>query len=151
MQVDSNAPVFQANEILIHARPERVWAVLTAIEQWPDWNLKITKAALENPVGAGARFQWTVNGARIQSILHTVEAHRAFGWSGTTFGGSAIHNWVLENKNGQTLVKVEESMGGWLVSLFKKKMNRDLASDMQYWLEQLKAQSEVGKADPLVR
>ena len=147
MQVNANAPVYQANEILIHTSPDRVWAVLTAIDQWPDWQTKITKATLESPVTAGARFQWTVNGARIQSILHTVEAHRAFGWSGTTFGGSAIHNWTLENKNGQTLVKVEESMAGWLVRLFKKKMNRDLAADMRYWLEQLKTQSEGGKAE----
>jgi hypothetical protein len=40
------------------------------------------------------------------------------------------------------MVSVEKSMEGWLVGLFKSKMNRDLANDMQYWLEVLKVESE---------
>ncbi|MDO8366957.1 MAG: hypothetical protein Q7T20_09185, partial [Saprospiraceae bacterium] len=59
----------------------------------------------------------------IRLVLHTADTNRAFGWSGQTFGGSAIHNWYFEYKNGSTLVKVEESMEGWLIALFKKKMN----------------------------
>ncbi len=142
MNINANAPVFQANEIFIQASPERVWAVLTNINQWPTWNNNISKAMLEGQAAAGAKFQWKVNGASIRSILHTVDTNRAFGWSGVTFGGSAIHNWYLESKNGGTVVKVEESMEGWLVGLFKKKMNRDLAADMAFWLERLKAVSE---------
>ena len=142
MNINANAPVFQANEIFIQATPERVWVVLTDINQWPTWNSKISKATLEGQAAAGARFQWKVNGANIRSILHTADTYHTFGWSGVTFGGSAIHNWYLESKNGGTVVKVEESMEGWLVGLFKKKMNRDLAADMAFWLERLKAVSE---------
>jgi uncharacterized protein YndB with AHSA1/START domain len=142
MQVNRNAPVFQANEILIQASPERVWVVLTDINQWPSWNPKISRAAIPSAPMVGAKFNWKINGASISSILHTVETNRAFGWSGVTFGGSAIHNWYLENKNGHTLVRVEESMEGWLVGLFKKKMNADLAFDMAFWLEKLKLATE---------
>jgi uncharacterized protein YndB with AHSA1/START domain len=143
MNINQNAPVVQANEIFINAAPERVWAVLSDINQWPAWNPKITRAALESPVATGAKFNWKVNGASIHSTLHTVEALSAFGWSGVTFGGSAIHNWYLEPQNGGTRVKVAESMEGWLVGLFKNKMNRDLAADMWFWLEKLKAESEL--------
>lgn len=146
MQVNLKAPVFQANEILIQASPEHVWAVLADINQWPNWNPKISRASLEGQVEVGAKFQWKVNGASIRSVLHTVEPQKAFGWSGVTFGGSAIHNWYLESKNGHTLVKVEESMEGWLVALFKNKMNKDLAGDILFWLEQLKTRSETLKA-----
>ena len=142
MQVNQHAPVLQANQIFIQASPERVWAVLTDINQWPTWNPKISRAALEGSPVVGAKFNWKVNGASIRSIVHTADVDRAFGWSGTTFGGSAIHNWHLESQNGGTLVKVEESMEGWLVGLFQKKMNRDLAADMVFWLEKLKAASE---------
>jgi uncharacterized protein YndB with AHSA1/START domain len=142
MQVNRNAPVFQSNEILIQASPERVWAVLTDINQWPSWNPKISRAAIQSAPMVGAKFNWKIKGASIRSILHTVETIRAFGWSGVTFGGSAIHNWYLENKNGHTLVRVEESMEGWLVGLFKKKMNADLALDMAFWLKKLKLASE---------
>lgn len=142
MQVNQNAPVFQAAEILIHASPAQVWSVLTNINHWPAWNPNIKAAKLDGEAMVGASFHWKVKGASIRSILHTVNGQVAFGWSGTTFGGSAIHNWYLETHNGHTLVRVEESMEGWLVGLFKNKMNRDLATDMFFWLEKLKEASE---------
>ena len=142
MQVNQNAPVLQTNQIFIQADPKRVWAVLADINQWPTWQPKISRAVLEGRPVVGATFNWKVNGASIRSVLHTADVGYAFGWSGTTFGGSAIHNWQLKSQNGGTLVHVEESMEGWLVGLFKKKMNRDLAADMALWLERLKGASE---------
>lgn len=142
MEINQNAPVKQAKQISINASPEKVWSVLTNINAWTKWNNKITKAQLNEIAKSGAKFEWTVNSASIKSVLHTVKPNEAFGWSGTTFGGSAIHNWYLEDQNGKTLVKVEESMEGWLVWLFKGKMNKDLEKDMQFWLEKLKAESE---------
>jgi uncharacterized protein YndB with AHSA1/START domain len=142
MQINQKAPVKQANQILINASPEQVWAVLTDINNWVSWNEKIIRADLVENLTLGAKFSWKVNGANIQSTLHTVKPNTTFGWSGSTFGGSAIHNWYLEPHDGGTLVKVEESMEGWLVSLFKTKMNKALEQDMQYWLEALKRESE---------
>ena len=138
MQVNQNAPVFQYNEIFIPATLEKVWDVLTDVPGWPAWNKKISKAQLTQPVAAGSAFRWTINGAAIRSVFHTVEENRALGWSGVTFGATAIHNWFFTLRDGGVQVRVEESMEGWLVALFRKKMNRDLATDMQYWLEALK-------------
>lgn len=138
MQVNQKAPVFQSSEIFIHARPEHIWTLLTDIDRWSEWQPKITRANLTGHPTVGATFNWKINGASIRSIIQTVEIAQLFGWSGTTFGGSAIHNWYLEPKNGGTVVRVVESMDGWLVRLFKNKMNRDLASDMVFWLEKLK-------------
>lgn len=137
MQVNQQAPVFQSGKIFIQASPEVVWGVLTDINNWPNWNPKISRASLSGPIGPGAAFKWKINGAGIQSTLHTVTPNRAFGWTGVTFGGSAIHNWYLEPENGGTVVRVEESMDGWLVRIFKGKMNRDLAADMAFWLSKL--------------
>ncbi len=143
MNINLQAPVHQAKNILIAASPEKVWSVLTDINRWPEWNKKITKARFEGPVSVGARFRWTVNGAVIRSELHSAEPFRLLGWRGTTFGATAIHNWTLARQSdGSTLVSVEESMEGWLVALFKKKMNRDLERDILFWLEKLKAESE---------
>lgn len=142
MQVNQNAPVVQSKELFIQANPEKVWAVLSNINQWTAWNHKISKATLEGALQVGAKFHWTINGAAIRSTVHTLEPYRVLGWSGVTFGATAIHNWYLEPRDGGTLVKVEESMEGWLIRLFSKKMNRDLAADMVYWLEVLKRESE---------
>jgi uncharacterized protein YndB with AHSA1/START domain len=142
MKINPNAPVKQAKQIQINASPERVWAALTNIGEWPIWNQKITQASLEGPLLTGATFRWKVNGASIDSTFHTVLPNHTLGWTGVTFGGSAIHNWYLQKNATGTLVMVEESMEGWLVGLFKNKMNRDLEKDMVYWLERLKSQSE---------
>ena len=142
MQINQNAPVKANAEILINATPEQVWAVLTNINQWTKWNSKVSKSVANQPVAKGSSFSWTINGAKIHSQLHTVETFKSFGWSGKTFGATAIHNFYLSASNGGTLVKVEESMEGWLVRLFKNKMNKDLAKDMVYWLEQMKAECE---------
>lgn len=142
MQINQNAPVKQNKAIFIQASPEKVWAVLTNINNWPNWNPKISKAQMAEQIAPDAKFKWTVNGAKINSTLHTVAPYQTFGWSGTTFGGSAIHNWYLRAQGEGTYVQVEESMEGWLVSLFKKKMNRDLEVDMGIWLEQLKLTAE---------
>ena len=142
MKINEKAPVKQAKQIQIQADPEKVWAVLTDIDNWVNWNEKITQARTEGKPIKGGRFNWKVNGAKINSTLHTVEPYKVFGWSGTTFGGSAIHNWYLSANREGTLVKVEESMEGWLVGIFKSKMNKDLEKDMQFWLEMLKKESE---------
>ncbi len=140
MQVNHNAPVVQSKELFIQAGPEKVWAVLTNINQWTAWNHKISKAHIEGALAVGSVFHWKINGASIRSTVHTVETNRMLGWSGVTFGATAIHNWYLEARDGGTVVKVEESMEGWLIGLFRKKMNRDLAADMVYWLEALKGE-----------
>lgn len=54
----------------------------------------------------------------------------------------AIHNWTLTEKDRTTLVEVDESMEGFLASLFKKSFNDNLEKGMQKWLELLKAQCE---------
>jgi uncharacterized protein YndB with AHSA1/START domain len=143
MKINEKAPVRQSKQIQIQAQPEQVWKVLTNIGNWTAWNQKITRASLDEPLQAGSIFRWKVNGAAITSTLHTVIPNEVLGWTGVTFGGSAIHNWYLEKNASGTLVRVEESMEGWLIGLFRKKMNADLEKDMIYWLESLKSESEI--------
>ncbi len=145
LQINLQAPVMQAKDIMIQASPAEVWAVLSDISNWIHWNKKITQAQIDGAPTAGTSFRWTVNGAKIHSLVHTSIQGQAFGWSGTTFGGSAIHNWYFEARPEGTLVRVEESMEGWLVKLFQKKMNQDLARDMVYWLERLREESLRGE------
>jgi hypothetical protein len=54
----------------------------------------------------------------------------------------AIHNWTLKEINGQTEVKVDESLEGFLTVLFKKSFNRNLEKGMTNWLAFLKQECE---------
>lgn len=142
MTINQEAPVVQTNEIIINAAPDKVWEVLTNIDKWSEWNDRIKSPKLKGELINGSLFTWKTNGSKIKSKIHSLSTNTALGWSGKTFGASAIHNWYLESIENGTKVSVEESMEGWLVNLIKKKMNKKLAEDMKYWLEQLKEESE---------
>lgn len=142
MNINQEAPVVQSKEIVINATPQKVWKILTEIEKWGNWNAKINNVIIQGRPEVGVNFTWKTNGSKIKSTIHTYNQKTAFGWSGKTFGATAIHNWYLEPTVNGTKVIVEESMQGWLIKLMKKKMNTILEKDMVYWLEQLKIACE---------
>ena len=142
MTINQEAPVVQTNEIVINAKPEKVWQVLTNIESWDKWNERIKKPKLQGQLDVGISFTWKTNGSKIKSKVHSLEPNEILGWQGKAIGASAIHNWYLEPTGNGTKVRVEESMEGWVINLMKKKMNEKLAEDMLYWLEHLKNECE---------
>jgi hypothetical protein len=140
--INEKAPVKCSQLIKINAGIEKVWLVITQIDQWESWQKNISDVRLKGEIKAGTHFEWKTGGVKIQSILHTVEPFTHFGWTGKTYGTSAIHNWTLESRNGQTIVSVDESMEGLLARLFKPAFNKNLQRDMHNWLELLKAACE---------
>lgn len=140
--INTNAPVTCTNSIIINASAEKVWAVLTDINNWPAWQKEISKATVSGPVVEGTTFTWKTGGAGITSAIHTVQPYSLFGWQGKTMGATAIHNWTLITTGQTTKVLVEESMQGWLVVLMKKAFNKNLAKGMQFWLDALKEAGE---------
>jgi hypothetical protein len=90
----------------------------------------------------GTTFNWKSNGLTITSTLQTVEVNKMVGWSGPAFGAFAIHTWHFTEQNGQTTIRVEESMEGWLVKLLKSKFQSGLDKSIDSWLHYLKAESE---------
>ena len=142
ININTNAPVKCSKQIIINASPEKVWAVLTNINDWAVWQKDITKPKLNGPLQPNSTFDWKTGGAKIHSTIHTVEPFTKFGWTGKTFGMYAIHNWRLIDLNGKTSVVVDESMEGFLASLFKSSFNKNLEKGMLSWLELLKQQCE---------
>lgn len=142
MTINQEAPVVQTKEIIINATPEKIWEVLINVENWGTWNNRIKKPNIQGDLAEGTSFTWKINGSKIKSRIHTFSLYKILGWTGKTFGATAIHNWYLEPMKNGTRVKVEESMEGWIIGLMKKKMNKILEDDMIYWIEQLKVESE---------
>jgi uncharacterized protein YndB with AHSA1/START domain len=140
--INNNAPVKCSKTISINSTGENVWTILTDINKWANWQSDISKPKLHGELEPGTTFDWKSGGVHIHSTLHTVEQVKAFGWTGKTFGLYAIHNWMLAEANGQTQVMVEESMEGFLATLFKKSFNKNLEEGMQRWLDLLKNECE---------
>ncbi len=140
--INNDAPVKCSKTITINASSEKVWAVLTDIDKWTEWQTDISSAKTNGELQPNNTFQWKSGGVNIYSTLHTVEPYKFFGWTGKTFGLFAIHNWTLSELNGQTQVDVEESMEGFLAALFKNMFNKNLEKGMETWLNLLKQTCE---------
>jgi uncharacterized protein YndB with AHSA1/START domain len=140
--INANAPVKCTRSITINASQAKVWSVLTNVDKWANWQTDISSATLSGAIAPDSRFVWKTGGATIHSILHTVQPDTFFGWTGRIFGMYAIHNWSLSEKDGKTIVHVEESMEGFLASLFSGYFNKSLEKGMEIWLGLLKAEAE---------
>jgi uncharacterized protein YndB with AHSA1/START domain len=70
--INQNAPVKCSKSILINTTPERVWQILTSINEWSNWQKEIRKPLLNGQLLPGAIFDWKTGGAKIHSTIHTV-------------------------------------------------------------------------------
>jgi hypothetical protein len=142
IKIKHKAPVVAAGTIEISAPPERVWEVMTDIENWPRWNPDIRKTSVKGPLEEGTEFTWESGPGTISSTLQAVEPEKLLAWTGKTLGIRAIHIWWLKPVNRGTEVRTEESWEGWPARLFKKSMKRTLEKAIYSGLESLKKESE---------
>jgi uncharacterized protein YndB with AHSA1/START domain len=140
--INNHAPVKCSKTIIIDASIEKVWSVITDINNWPNWQTDIDKSKLNGELKPNITFDWKTGGVKINSTLHTVEPYKQFGWTGKTLGLFAIHNWTLIETNGQINVSVDESMEGFLAKIFKESFNKSLEKGMLNWLVLLKQTCE---------
>ena len=136
--INENAPVKAKESIQIDADPEKVWNILSDINNWDKWNSDIKYAKLNGELKAGTTFNWNNGGNKIKSTLHTVTPFKEIGWSGKAFGSFAIHNFTLSNVNGKTELLIEESMEGLLMRLFRGFKQNTLEDGINKWLTQIK-------------
>jgi uncharacterized protein YndB with AHSA1/START domain len=139
--IESDAPIRASVEIVIQAPAEKVWSILTAVNNWPKWQKDIKEAEMIGPFASGTRFTWSSGGTRIQSKLALVEPYKEIAWTGTALNARAVHVWKLERLPGnKTLVQTEESMSGFLLTLFYS--SKELQTIDQAWLDRLKREAE---------
>lgn len=146
--INKKAPVKSRAEIIIAAPTEQVWQILTNINNWPAWQKDVTESYLKADLGEGVDFKWKAGGLTFTSRIHTMDLRTKFGWTGKTFGASAIHNWFFKNDGDKTIVCVEESLQGVFPSLFKSYFQKNLDQGVNKNLMDLKEASEKNKKSP---
>ncbi len=142
IEINEKAPAVSKQNILIHAPIEKVWSVLTNINNWPSWQSAVKEAKLKGTLAEGTEFVWKAGGLTFHSKIHTCNENHSFGWTGKTIGAQAIHNWKFETKENGVLVSVEESLQGLFPSLMKKQSKKSLSEGMSKNLNELKAACE---------
>ena len=138
IEVDSSAECFSEEEIVIDSPVEKVFKILSDINNWPAWQSSVSKAQINGPAEAGVNFTWKSGGLNISSRLHTVNANSEIGWTGKIWWIKAVHNWYLNEENNKTKVIVRESLKG-PGSFFMKK---SLKEGMRKNLVELKTETE---------
>jgi uncharacterized membrane protein len=140
--ININAPVRSRNQIEIETPLDAVWQILTDIENWSKWQKSVSETIVFGEVEEGTQFNWKAGGVSFKSKIHTSKLKSKFGWTGTTMGASAIHNWTFEGKGNKTIVVVEESLQGIFPKLFRNYFQKNLDSGIVTNLNELKTAAE---------
>jgi uncharacterized protein YndB with AHSA1/START domain len=143
VEINRQAPAVAEKEIRIDASPADVWKVHADINGWHTWNPDISTSKLVGELSPGSEFNWTAGGVKITSTLQEVEESRRISWTGKGAGTSARHLWTLEADGNGTILRTEESMEGWSVSLLKGFFQKTLDKSLDAWLPALKTAVET--------
>ena len=139
-RINENASIRDRQSIIINAPVEKVWDILTDIEQWPKWNKEIKSANCSSPVAEGVKFEWHVRLTTFQSSFQAVNEPTLLSWTGKSKLMKSIFVWNLEASDQQTIVTVEESIEGFVIPIFNNHSKlHDILID---WLSALKCKSE---------
>lgn len=142
MDINRKAPVLATGEIEVATDPKTVWNIISAIDHWPDWNPEVKLASLKGELTPGSTFRWKAGPGTITSTIQQIETLKTIAWSGRTLGINAIHIWRLERKDGETIVKTEESWEGIFARTFRGPMQKILQSSIDSGLKYLKEEAE---------
>ncbi len=75
---------------------ERIWDLVTNVDDWPRWNKGGAERRLVGPVIEGATFDWKSGGMGIRSTFREINPLRRLTWAGRTLGTRAVHSWTFE-------------------------------------------------------
>jgi hypothetical protein len=136
------------SEIEIDAPPERVWAVLTDFERYPEWNDFVSSVHGELAEGNRLRVRLTPPGGRAITMrprVTVVDPGVAFEWLGH-FGVAGIfdgrHRFELRPTAGGTMFVQRESFSGVLVRLLARMLDTSTAAGFLAMNEALKTRAE---------
>ena len=136
-------------EILIHATPEKVWAILTDFDNYKTWNPFIPSISGTVAVGSTITARLEPPGARAMTIRPEVlifEKNKELRWIGHLvvpglFDGE--HSFELMDKgNGTTTFWQTERFTGILVPFFKKMLDTNTTDGFNLMNRNLKKLAE---------
>ncbi len=134
-------------EIMIQATPERVWAILTDFEKYPQWNPFIT--SIKGPVELGNKIQISIvppggNRMTFEPTVIAKNENRELRWLGKfLFSGllDGEHTFeLIENGNGTVTFVQSEKFTGILVGLFNPQKTQQGFVEMNKKLKELSEQ-----------
>ncbi|MFE0630015.1 SRPBCC family protein [Streptomyces sp. NPDC058864] len=143
-RLDERAPVRSTSSVTVDAPVAAVWKLISDMRAWDTWRSDARVVELGS-LEPDARFRWKLRGTRIASTFAVVAPERELSWTGVAMGWMrAIDRMrMTPADNGRTVVTIEESLSGPLLTLFYDSTR--LRRGHEEILRMLKAAAERGR------
>jgi hypothetical protein len=89
------APMLVGTDILTPLPVAKIWAVLSAIDNWGVWNPKITKVQAGPGLNAGTAVTYGWEEREIQAVIEDVKEDERLVWKGARTGKDVLMRWEL--------------------------------------------------------
>lgn len=136
-------------QIIIKAKPDKIWSVLTDFENYPKWNPFIKSISGDARIGNQITVSISPTGGKGMTFNPTVlefSPNKEFRWIGNLFFKGLFdgeHKFeLIDNGNGTTTFVHSEKFQGILVGLFKKQLETTTKNGFEMMNESLKKCAE---------
>jgi len=132
-------------EISIDAPPEDVWAVLTAIDDYPEWDPYCERIEGELVLGQKIKAYSTLAPGRAFPVkVTTLDENSEMVWSGGMPLGlfKGVRTFTLEPRDGGTDFRIHEAFSGPMLFMIKKSLP-DMTEPFQAFAKGLKERAEA--------
>ena len=146
----SRPPIVVRNEIVIHASPERVWDLLSDVENWPSWYRACQWVRVDSgAASAGAvSFRWKAHPVELRSKVTTADRPRTFAIIADATGLHADRTFTLQPSpdGASTVVVSYETQIGVVAWLGRAYLAPRLRAANQVMFEDLARAATYGAA-----
>ncbi|WP_420319165.1 SRPBCC family protein [Ekhidna sp.] len=138
--INENASIRDSHSTIINAGIDKVWDILSNMEEWPSWNPEVKKVTINGDIAEGTVFTWTQGRTHGVSEIQSVKKPNLLAWTSKAKRVKRIYVWALESDEGQTIATVSASFQGVLVILAQN--HQKVYNELLNWLELLKQKAE---------
>lgn len=135
-------------EIIIKAKPEKIWQILMDFSKYPSWNPFIQKLVGKAELGAVLKARiCPPNGGKMtfSPKIVALQENEIFIWKGKLFLPGIFdgeHRFILEKKKNEVRFVQEEFFTGFLVKLLPKSIYEKTKNGFELMNEALKKEAE---------
>jgi len=121
-----------------------VWNTLTGISSYRSWNPVVSHAAIYGPVASGTGIKTLIGKWDFEFTIIKVHAPRVFELRGSSIGINLKISFIIDFQNGKSLVRAKAGIGGWIHSIFKKRVETGVEDSLEIFLNSLKNRASGG-------
>jgi len=128
--------------IQITENSEKIWSVISDINNWSVWNPSIDHAVLYGQFAEGSKFRLTSGKWDFDCIIGKIESHKIISINCKTMGLVISLTWEITNSALGSKVQLIAAGSGFLISLIRNKTAAQINEILDYSLNSLKIYCE---------